>query len=128
MSRLGYVILCVFLARCWSFLKVLIPHGARDSVQAMQCVASMDRRRCLIRRAGAMSGIEDVTGFHVGGVYCSSKLRGSGIATSMMLRLLGPPTSAKDARHCLPFAKVYDSYDEYLSQVSGPFSFRRAHY
>lgn len=98
-------------------LKVLIPHGARESVHAMQCVVSMEERRCLLRRAGAESKIEDVSGFHVGGVYCSEKLRGNGIATSMMFRLLGAPNGDKDARQGLPFAKVYDVYNDYLPRV-----------
>lgn len=83
----------------------------------MQCVVSMEKRRCLIRRAGPMSKIEDITGFYTGGVYCSKKLRGNGIATSMMFRLLGAPTCEDDCRQGLPFAKIYDFDDQYLPHV-----------
>lgn len=83
----------------------------------MQCVASMEKRRCIIRRAGEESKTQDTTGFYAGGVYCSEKLRGNGIATAMMLRLLGAPTSDKDERHRLPFAKVYDVKQELLPEV-----------
>lgn len=94
----------------------------------MQCVVSMEKRRCLIRRAGEESNIEDIFGFYAGGVYCSEKLRGNGIATSMMLRLLGAPKSEKDARHGLPFAKVYDTNDDYLPQASELSPVRYAHH
>lgn len=94
----------------------------------MQCVASMEKRRCLIRRAGGTSKVQEVVGYYTGGVYCSEKLRRNGIATAMMLRLLGPPTGNKDARHALPFAKVYDFEEQYLPQVSGLLSVIYARY
>lgn len=80
----------------------------------MQCVANSERRRCIVRRAGYASLIEDLTGFYVSGVYCSEKLRSNGIATRMMFRLLGNPTESSDALQGLPFAKIYDDNDQYL--------------
>lgn len=86
-------------------------------MKAMQCAVSLERRNCLIRRAGETSKIEELKGFYTGGLYCSERLRGNGRATSMMLRLLGTPSAEDDARHGLPFAKVYDQDDTYLPHV-----------
>lgn len=98
-------------------IQVLIPHGACQTVKAMQCVVNMERRRCLVRRAGESTEVQEATGFHVGGLYCSEKLRGSGRATALMLRLLGAPQDDDDARQKLPFAKVYDQNETYLPHV-----------
>lgn len=67
---------------------MLIPHGAYDSPEAIQCVASMEKRDCLMRRAGADTQIKALTGFYVCGVYCAKPLRGNGMATNMMCRLI----------------------------------------
>lgn len=77
----------------------------------------MERRRCLIRREGAESEIEFVNGFYVCGVFCAQPLRGMGMATSMMFRLLGSPSSDNEELRHLPHAKVFDDYGEYFPDV-----------
>lgn len=71
----------------------------------------------MIRREGSSSEIESLTAFYACGAFCAKKLRGNGIATSMMLRLLGGPEGGHDGTDNLPFATIQDPYGDYLPEV-----------
>lgn len=94
------------------FSQILIPYGACESPRAIQCVASFEKRRCLVRREGADSKTEDLIGYYVCGVYCAQELRGNGMATSMMTRLLGGDQTG------IPYANIHDPDDVYLPDMS----------
>lgn len=73
----------------------------------------MEKRHCLVRRAGASSVIEPLLAYYVGGVQCAEPLRGNSIATEMMFRLL-----SESFDEPMPFAKVCDPKDRFLPYAS----------
>lgn len=97
-------------------LQILVPHGAWGSPSAIQCVVNMEKRRCLLRRKDSEK-IEELTGFYLCGVYCAKPLRGMGMATDMLLRLLCDTNKGKEGTKNLPFAKIHDPLHEYLSDT-----------
>lgn len=73
----------------------------------------MEKRRCLLRRKDDAE-IQELTGFYLCGVYCAKPLRGMGMATDMLLRLLCDTNKGKAETNNLPFAKTFDPLHKYL--------------
>lgn len=73
----------------------------------------MEKRRCLLRRKDSEE-IQALTGFYICGVYCAPPLRGMGMATDMILRLLCDTSKGKAESKDLPFAKIHDPLHDNL--------------
>lgn len=93
--------------------QILVPHGAYESPTAIQCVISMEKRRCLVRRKDSEE-IQSLTGFYMCGVYCAKHLRGMRVVKEMILRLLcDSPKSEADLEN-VPFVKRYTDLYKHL--------------
>lgn len=100
---------------CLKSDQVLVSPGACNRPDAIQCVANMEKRRCLLRRGGSNSKVKILTGFYICGVYCASPLRGKGIAREMMLRILAGFLSANGERQKQASPKIDKNvYERFL--------------